>query len=117
MRALNLLRGPHDRLPRLTTPEREAYERYRERQAKRTESARGPMRGAEDLSSAGADDRPPPLGSDPVEGDPVDLRALYSEDAVEPTAEQIAQANADAEKLYGEGPAGFGDDIDKLLGN
>ena len=55
------------RLPRLTTPQRQSHEAFRKRQEDR---AFGRNR---------KDTGPPPLGSDPVEGDPVDVKALFEQ--------------------------------------
>ena len=104
------------KLPRLTTPEQAGFDRYRERQQKRT---RG--NGPTDLAdmAAGDPNAPTPLGLDPVEGDPVDLNEYLqgNEDAfAEPTLEDIAAANAEFEQLTrGEEPDGFGDGIDGLF--
>ena len=105
---LNLLK-----MPRLTTPEREAHRRYRERQQKQTEQARNPNR--QDAAPSG----PTPLGMDPVEGDPIDLRAYLEEGEVQPpeaTPEQIAEANAAFQELTRDSaPEGFGDGIEDLF--
>ena len=103
------------KLPRLTTPQRQAFEKYRERQAQRT--GRAPT-SLDDMAKNGPGKTP--LGTDPVEGEPVDLAALYAEhqEFAEPTAEQAAEAEADYRRMVGDddgGPDGFGEGIDKFI--
>jgi len=93
------------KLPRLTTPERQRFEDFRKRQQQRTFGT-----GDED------DGRPPPLGMDPVEGDPVDLKALFDEQgSLEQTAEQVAAAEADMGTRLADDDGEISA-VDKLLG-
>ena len=58
-----------------------------------------------------------PLGLDPVEGDPIDLRDYMRADgSMEPTPDQIRQANADFERMSRtEAPDGFGEGLEKFF--
>jgi len=106
------------KLPRLTTPERASYEKFRERQRERSEGRSGVPRDFGDLAEGGKTSTP--LGLDPVEGDPVDLREYLGEGDVPrdvPTAEQINEANADFDSMVrGDGPDDLGGAVDRLLG-
>jgi hypothetical protein len=95
------------RLPRLSTPEREGFERFRRR---RQQQLSGPEPEPEYV-----------VGSDPVEGDPATgaLHAMYDESGIRtPTEEERAQADAEFEGMLGKQdntPDGFGDGIDKFI--
>ena len=88
------------KLPRLTTPERVGFEKFRDRQRARRDA---PQAKPESVL----------LGLHPVEGDPVDLRVFTSEYTA-PTEEEQASANAVMEDLLREGdlPEGFGEGLD-----
>jgi len=95
------------KLPQLTTPSRQNFDKFRKRQQQRSQAAAGEF----DLKDPNA---PTPLGLDPVEGDPVDLTKLWSDSSNdEPSAEEIAETNAQFDGLVrGEAPDGFGDGLD-----
>ena len=104
------------KLPRMTTPQQAAFDAYRKRRQEESMRGRAPPGG-------GSFDNGPkktPLGLDPVEGDPVDLRELYPEDG-NPNRPSDAEVQAAEEEflsmMRGEAPEGFGDDIDRLLGD
>ena len=100
-------------MPRLTTPERMAFEKFRQRQQERAGSRFGEI---EDLDTTS--DGKTPLGLDPVEGDPVDLRELWGNlDGGEPSEEQRAAANFEVENILGDDSDDIGDAVDRLLGN
>ena len=103
------------RLPRLTTPERQRFEAFRARQQK--QANKGPTRDIQDFSAYDSYNGKTPLGGDPVEGDPVDLRALYDESGYIPADDkQQDTAAADmSDTLSEEGPPGFGEGLDDLI--
>ena len=109
-------------MPRLTTPQRAGFEKFRQRQQDR---ARRGMPGQDVDDLAGSDNIDPrtgkkvtPLGLDPVDpwsDEPIDLRTVVDGDGT-PTPEQIAEANNDAEKmLRRQMPDGFGEGLDDLV--
>ena len=105
------------RLPRLTTPQQASFDKFRERQMKR--KGVPPTDMANDLADM-AKEQPKgtPLGLDPVEGEPIDLREFVQGDGEfgPPTAAQREEAEADARAmLRGKEPDGFGDGIDNLF--
>ena len=93
------------RLPKLTTPERASFEAYRQRRQQQSTGKREKA-------------QPPPLGSDPVEGDPVDLRALYDESQMGPsTDEERLAAEVDFNAMLRDSdelPPNFGEGLDDL---
>jgi len=101
------------KLPRMVTPQQASFEAYRERRQKEVR-----RRTAEPGDFADDPKGPTPLGMDPVEGDPVDLRELYANEGrpAQPTDAEMRSADAEFESLFrGEGPPGLGDGIDDLL--
>lgn len=104
------------RIPRLTTPERASYERFRKRQQDRTRPPGADSIGSLDTSEPGKT----LVGQDPVEGEPMDLRMFdeaYRADWQPPTDEQLAEAALDFEKaVKADAPDGFGDLLDEMLG-
>lgn len=84
------------KLPRLTTPERVAFEKFRERQRERAHRPSTPSereRARKEMESL-------PLGMDPaesVDGFTRDLREEYRE----PTAEEQAEAEAEYQQMMG----------------
>lgn len=103
------------RMPRLTTPERASYERFRKRQEDRTQFYRGDMNAMADEEGG---KKVTPLGLDPVEGEPVDLREVFRTDGTiePPSPVDEAQANAQAEAmLRNDMPDGFGDDLEQFF--
>jgi len=84
------------KLPRLTTPERVAFENFRERQRERGHKPSTPS----ERERARKEMERMPLGMDPaesVDGFTRDLREEYQE----PTAEEQAQAEAEYEQMMG----------------
>ncbi len=69
-------------------------------------------------SGPAAKKAPPVPGSDPVEGEPIDLQAYFNDGEVRPpSAAAVEEAEADFARLVGEGdgPEGLGDDIDGFI--
>lgn len=61
-----------------------------------------------------------PLGLDPVEGEPVDLRDFFNADGTvdAPTPRDAEEANRSFEEMLGaDVPEGFADSLDKLFGD
>merc|ERR1719263_2750448 len=101
------------KLPRLITPERAAFERFRQRQQKRTQGFLGDN-DDEDLGGK----KETPLGLDPVEGEPVDLRDFFRPDGtIEPADPRDAeQADAEYEAMLREDtPEGFAEGLEKFF--
>ena len=97
------------KMPRLTTPQRASFEAYRERRQKES------MKRFEEPSEFKDPKGYTPLGLDPVEGDPVDLKEVWADEAATPTEEQVATAEAEFNSMMrGEAPPAFGDGIDGL---
>jgi len=90
----------------------------RERQRERSEGRSGAPGDFGDLAEGGKTTTP--LGLDPVEGDPVDMREYMGEGDIPrdgPTAQEIDEANADFGRMVrGDGPDDLGDAVDRLLG-
>ena len=101
------------KLPRLTTPERQGFENFRERQRKR---AGIPGPDADPIAEMAKKGGPTPLGLDPVEGDPVDMREWF-EQGEAATPEQVAEAEAEARAMLSKESDidGFGDGLDKFV--
>ena len=110
------------RMPQISTPERESFKAYRERQRQRKYDANAkPETEAERIRK---EMESLPLGMEPVLGEP---RDLSEPEWREPTPEEIAVAEEDFQSLLG-GPAqrfkasiekvddlGIGEGIDKLI--
>ena len=99
------------KMPRLTTPQRQSYEAFRKRQRDR---ASGNGMGLDELDTSAPG--PTYLGQDPVEGDPVDLRAMdeaYRSNWDAATPEQLATAEDEYRKAVG----GSSDDLPDDFGN
>lgn len=80
-------------IPRLTTPEREGFRNFRERQRERSSGQAGSAPAAENL----------PLGFEPVLGEARDLRKEDGEPRA-PTPDEVAEAEAEFQQMLG-GPA------------
>lgn len=115
--SLNLLR-----IPQISTPERESFKAYRERQRERKHNDAAPPPTEAELMRAEMERVP--LGMEPVMGEPRDLREPEWQP---PTSDEIATAEEEFGQMLG-GPAqrykatlekvddlGIGDGIDKLL--
>lgn len=109
---------PVRRMPRLTTPDRAGFERYRQRQQDRT----GAFRNEDPLADMAQNGpKKTPLGLDPVEGEPIDLTQLVDADGEfvkpsPPSADQIAKANDDFEqRAKGPVPEGFAEGLEGLI--
>ena len=97
------------KMPRLTTPQRASFEAYRKRRQEES------MKRFEESSEFKDPKGYTPLGLDPVEGDPMDLKEMFTDEAATPTEEQVATAESEFNAMMrGEAPDGFGDGIDGL---
>jgi len=103
------------KMPRITTPQRLAYDAFRKRQQDRKGPSVGDIGGIDDIDTSAPG--PTYLGQDPVEGEPVDLTQFderYRTEWEDPTEEAQEAALEDYKKAMGSSESKLPDDFGDL---